>query len=148
MFTEPEKLGLGAFPLGSTTMGSYAFTAVETIEQTEGVRFLDLVSGDYATRDGKILKTSATKQRVVNLLAHRFGTSVSVRGVRSPDVHDAYTQRFVDAEVRTVLRPLTVEGAIVVKKVDAVTDPRRVGRLGVSVEFVDTATGRTETAEA
>lgn len=144
---EPEILGLGGFALGAIALGAYGFTAITEQEPAQGVRFLDASKGDYASRNGTIQRTTSTKQRVINALVHRFGSSSATRGVRVPEVHDANTERFMDSEVRTALQSLLDEGAITVTRI--VTKPEGIpGKLGISVEFVDTTTGQTETAEA
>lgn len=146
MFEDPEKLGLGAFPLGTVALGGYGFGPIFLVTPGNGARFLDVVNEDYATRGGIIRRTTATKQRVVNLLVHRFGSSQSVRGVKMPEVHDANTERFMDREVRTALQPLLTEGAITITRIISKTGVRP-GFLGVSVEFIDNETGDSDTAE-
>ena len=146
MVADPEILGLGEWPLGQTALGGWGFSAISEPLATVGERFIDPSKGDYANANGQILRTSATKQRVINLLVNRFGSSLAIRGLRFPEVHDENTERFMDGEIRTALRPLLDEGAIIIKRIYARPEGR-VGRLGINVDFVDTQTGRTETAE-
>lgn len=147
MVDDPETIGLGSFPLGPTAMGSWSWEAATAVSTAAGVRILDPSIGDYAHSAGTIERTTPAKQRVVNLLVHRFGSSMGVRGFKSPEVHDENTERFVDSEVRRALVPAVADGSIIITRIVTIRDVRP-GKLGIGVHFIDTQTGEQQVAEA
>lgn len=137
------ELGLGAFAAGVIAAGGYGFDVSDSTDTQVGERYLDPRLGGYAERDGTILKSSPTRQRVINLIIHRRGTSLAVRGYKAPEYHDESTERLEEAQLRSLLQPLVDEGAIVLQLV-RVTRQRPPGRLGIDITYLDTATGQTE----
>jgi hypothetical protein len=138
--------GLGVFEMGLIACGLYGFTDDGDAEIAEGVRYIDPRTGDYAVRDTEILRTTSTRQRVLNLVVNAYGSSMSVRGTLMPQAHDANTQTFVEREVRAALSPLVDEATIELRSVVATTGAQGIaGRLGVSVEYTDLVTGDDET---
>ncbi|HEY3494751.1 MAG TPA: hypothetical protein VGK73_08705 [Polyangiaceae bacterium] len=144
----PEPEGLGTFALGLVAAGMWGFSEDEDTTEAEGVRYIDPLTRDYAVSGDEILKTTPTRQRVMNLLQNAFGSSMSMRGIKMPQVHGPQTGKHMDGEVRAVLKPLVDEGTITVDRVDSTTMLQGVpGRLGVSVEYTETLTGERRTVE-
>lgn len=144
----PEPQGLGTFALGLVAAGMWGFSEDEDAVEAEGVRYIDPLTRDYAVSGEEILKTTPTRQRVMNLLQNGFGSSMALRGIKMPEFHGPQTGRYMDREVRTVLQPLVDEGTITVGRVDSTAMLNGVpGRLGVAIDYTDTLTGKGDTVE-
>lgn len=144
-----EVAGLGEVPLGTTALGMPLETVTLSQASTDGVRFIDPVTRDYAERDGELLLASPARQRIIILLTTEVRTSLSVKGIRFPQRHDDSTARAVESDVRRTLQPMVDEGAITLQRVTVRTRAENiVGRLGVSVEYIDRQTGEEDTVNA
>lgn len=139
-------LGLGEFPFGDGPMGLFLEESDATPEAAPGERFLDSLTGDYAIGpNGEILRGSAARQRMIIALLTRAGTSLSVRGVNYPPVHNENTARLTEMEVREAVKPQVDDGTVQIDRIVVATEVDRVpGRLGVEVQFTNLETGEPE----
>lgn len=144
-----EISGLGEVPLGTTALGMPLEVVTESQAATDGVRFLDPVTRDYAERDGELLLAGSARQRIIILLTTEVRTSLSVKGIRFPDLHDDSTARAVESDVRRTLQPLVDDGSIALQRVVVRTRAENiVGRLGVSVEYIDLQINEEDSVDA
>ncbi len=141
--------GLGLYPVGFNPLGFGYETPPDETAAGAGVRYLDPTTKDYAVdSDGYVLLGSPERQRVVVLLTTTLRTSLAVRGIAVPEVHDATTERFMKNEVRTALQPVLTDGSVELESVTVATEVDRVpGRLGIGVVFRNTRTGELERAD-
>lgn len=141
--------GFGEVPLGTTALGMPLEKVTESQAETAGSRFLDPVTRDYAERDGELLLAGSARQRIIILLTTEVRTSLSIKGIKFPQRHDESTARAVESDVRRVLQPMVEEGAITLQRVVVKTRADNVvGRLGVSVEYIDRQTGEEDEVDA
>lgn len=144
-----EVLGLGAFALGSTTLGAYGFSLEAQALTAEGVRVLDPGTGDYLSIDGVIQRFTAGRQRIIIALATKFGSSMAVRGMQFEPVHDETTGRITEQEARSALSQITADGSIQIPSITVQPMAQAIpGRLGISVQFIDTLTGESGQVDA
>lgn len=145
----PSSTGTGLYAFGIVAAGMYGFQEDDVLPEADGVRYIDSLKRDYAVSGTEILKTTRTRQRVLNLVQSAFGSSLATRGVRMPEYHGPGTARYMDREVRAALRPLVDEGTIVINAIaSTIFENRKPGSLGVDIDYTDTQTGRRETVFA
>ena len=125
--------------MGESNLGDVVISVSETTTRARGARYIDPAKEDYANQQGVILRTTTLVQRVTNLLLTEFGSSLAMRGMRYPELHDETTQQITSSEVRAALEVLTSTGEVVIEAVSVATEADRVpGRLGITVELYDT----------
>lgn len=140
-------MGLMAF--GTTPLGLSEEVVTETIGTQNGSRYLDPVTRDYATRDGEILRAGSARQRIINLLVTDVKTSLSIKGIKFPDLHNESTVRAVQSDVRRTLQIMIDDGSIILQSVDVRERADGVvGRLGISVSYIDRGNGQEDTVTA
>ena len=143
--------GAGAAPAGSSAAGIGTVATVAAAPKPgAGSRFINQLTGDYEVdpTTGQYAQMPPVRQRVMLALTTVIGTSTAQPqlGLKAPrKIKSTYVAEMQIA-VRSALRHLTREDAPVIRiqAIDVVKIG--VGRVRVTVSYLDLTTGRPDTA--